>query len=497
MSRQSRTGRTAIWIRHGLLAGLAITWGSSIGYGQIRQRVSNTTPNGDALGSQSSQFADVGQGTGEESILVLNGDYARLINPGDSGLLQIFDQDLFQGGGASPEYYRFTNNNFNFTLRTSDTADRRIENNNDSDLEIRTDGEFFNIYTDTDNDTTQTDVGRWFNNGTGLSNRIFQIDISGNVEIDGSLTENFAFDLAEAFLKTETIEAGQLIAVDDSRFDGVRLTKGVGDRAVIGVASTRPGVILGGGAFGVDQIEANWGAAHVERFRAQQSDLQSRALAASETLPEHQSRIESLAKFSVGRFGFEVDESMVVEDGTPIDPERPLTIKRNDWEELQAAYAEEQASFADELEGAAIDLFLKETLVPVALAGRVPVQVDGSFGHIMAGDYLAPSPIPGVAMKATHAGPTVGVALESFDGERGMVKMLVQRGWYGGEAADPSTPRALDQLASVTTDAVQPAADQTQMIRDLQQQNAELLQRLVALEQRFEGSVVNGVPACQ
>ncbi|MCA9055370.1 MAG: hypothetical protein KDA75_16125, partial [Planctomycetaceae bacterium] len=202
------------------------------------------------------------------------------------------------------------------------------------------------------------------------------------------------------------------------------------------------------------------GAQHADRFRAEQSALQDRVLVEREDLREHQARIESLARFSVGRFGVAVDETMVVEMTTPLDPESPRTVKRREWEELLTAYAAEQVKFADELEAAAIDLFLKETVVPVALAGRVPVQVDGRYGHIIAGDYLSPSPIPGVAMKATQAGPTVGVALEDFDGEQGQVQMLVQRGWYGGDTpASPSgAPPTIDQLTSVAATAVQPAA---------------------------------------
>ena len=478
----------------GLLMAAGVVAVASTASAQLRTRVSNTTPNGDTLSRTSSQFVDT-QSLSEEAMFAANDNFALIMSPGDEGILQLHDQDRLDAGDPS-EFYRFTNTIIRFSSRTGDTSTRFIENQNDSDLLIRTDGEFLNFFTDLDNDTAQSDVGRWFNNGTVLGDRIFQIDTNGNVEIDGSLTENFAFDLAEAFLKIEEIEPGQLIAVDSSRFDGVRLTSGVHDRAVIGVASTKPGVILGGGAFGVDQIAANWGEEHVVRFREQQDRLQERVLAEREDLQNFQSRVESLAVFSVGRVGFEVDESMIIENNAPADPERPRTIKRHDWEELLTAYEEEKFRFADELEGAAIDLFLEETLVPVALAGRVPVQVDGRYGQIMAGDYLAPSPIPGVAMKARQAGPTVGVALESFDGERGLVKMLVQRGWYGGESAEPSTP-GLDQLASVSTTSSALIEDQTQMIRDLQAQNAELMQRLLALEQRLDSSPVATAAACE
>ncbi|MEK7560857.1 MAG: hypothetical protein AAB539_02775, partial [Patescibacteria group bacterium] len=54
--------------------------------------------------------------------------------------------------------------------------------------------------------------------------------------------------------------------------------------------------------------------------------------------------------------------------------------------------------------------------VIVALAGRVPLKVSTEGGSIQPGDRLTSSSIPGVAMKATTSGFTVGVALEAYDG---------------------------------------------------------------------------------
>jgi len=72
---------------------------------------------------------------------------------------------------------------------------------------------------------------------------------------------------------------------------------------------------------------------------------------------------------------------------------------------------------------------------PIALAGRVPVKVDASFGAIKAGDRLTSSSTPGHAMVQTEAGPTIGIALEDFSQGQGKVTVLVQPGWYGGSAA--------------------------------------------------------------
>ena len=53
--------------------------------------------------------------------------------------------------------------------------------------------------------------------------------------------------------------------------------------------------------------------------------------------------------------------------------------------------------------------------VPIALAGRIPVNVSTANGSIHTGDYLTASSIPGVAVKATSAGQVIGTAMEDFD----------------------------------------------------------------------------------
>lgn len=71
---------------------------------------------------------------------------------------------------------------------------------------------------------------------------------------------------------------------------------------------------------------------------------------------------------------------------------------------------------------------------PIALAGRVPTRVSTANGAILAGDQLAPSDVPGVAVKAVNSGPVVGVALESYDAPtEGKISVFVQPGWKGGE----------------------------------------------------------------
>jgi hypothetical protein len=56
-----------------------------------------------------------------------------------------------------------------------------------------------------------------------------------------------------------------------------------------------------------------------------------------------------------------------------------------------------------------------ENSYPIALIGRVPVNVSTENGVIHSGDKLTAGSIPGYAMKASIAGHTIGFALESMD----------------------------------------------------------------------------------
>jgi hypothetical protein len=68
--------------------------------------------------------------------------------------------------------------------------------------------------------------------------------------------------------------------------------------------------------------------------------------------------------------------------------------------------------------------------MPVALVGRVPVNVTNENGTIAVGDFITTSSTPGYGMKATEAGRVVGMALGSFDGESGQVMVQVLNTWY-------------------------------------------------------------------
>ena len=75
-----------------------------------------------------------------------------------------------------------------------------------------------------------------------------------------------------------------------------------------------------------------------------------------------------------------------------------------------------------------------ENTVPIALAGRVPVKVTTENGPIAPGDPLTSSSIPGIAMRASKAGPIIGKAMQAFDGTgEGIIMVFVYAGDYAGD----------------------------------------------------------------
>lgn len=93
--------------------------------------------------------------------------------------------------------------------------------------------------------------------------------------------------------------------------------------------------------------------------------------------------------------------------------------------------------------------------VPIALSGRVPVFVSTENGDIQPGDYLTSSSTPGVAMKATKAGPVIGQALESYDKEgTGTIFVFIKNGEFNGRIAkDASVTTAQEVLSRLVTDS--------------------------------------------
>ena len=85
---------------------------------------------------------------------------------------------------------------------------------------------------------------------------------------------------------------------------------------------------------------------------------------------------------------------------------------------------------------------------PIALAGRVPTKVSAINGSIKPGDPLAPSTVPGIAVKAVKAGPIVGMAMEAYDMSGiGKIEVNVNPTWWGGaEVTVPVAPTSTEPV---------------------------------------------------
>ena len=104
--------------------------------------------------------------------------------------------------------------------------------------------------------------------------------------------------------------------------------------------------------------------------------------------------------------------------------------------------------------------------VMVALSGRVPVKVSSENGAIKPGDALTSSAISGVAMKATKAGPTIGVAMSGFDGQGvGTVMLYVKSAYYNGSNLDGILNRIDDDSRATMSDIGQGQEILQQLIR--------------------------------
>ena len=89
---------------------------------------------------------------------------------------------------------------------------------------------------------------------------------------------------------------------------------------------------------------------------------------------------------------------------------------------------------------------------PVALAGRVPVNVTNENGPIQVGDYITSSSTPGHGMKATEAGPVIGMALENLDEATGQVLIKVANTWWLPSSSGQSTLTSLVGTTDTITD---------------------------------------------
>lgn len=89
---------------------------------------------------------------------------------------------------------------------------------------------------------------------------------------------------------------------------------------------------------------------------------------------------------------------------------------------------------------------------PIALSGRVPTNVSDENGAVAIGDPLTTSSTPGVAMKATKAGPILGYAMEPLASGSGKVVAFVRASYYSGSGTNPA-PDANNTVSGISTAA--------------------------------------------
>jgi len=115
-------------------------------------------------------------------------------------------------------------------------------------------------------------------------------------------------------------------------------------------------------------------------------------------------------------------------------------------------------------------------VLPIALIGRAPVQVSAANGPIAVGDALTASDLPGVAMKATAPGPTLGIALEPYP--------------------NASPPQSADTVGAILCfiSLGERSPNVAEAVRTLQAENTQLRTELKQLRDAVDALTANASP---
>ncbi|MEK7154452.1 MAG: hypothetical protein AAB792_02760, partial [Patescibacteria group bacterium] len=95
---------------------------------------------------------------------------------------------------------------------------------------------------------------------------------------------------------------------------------------------------------------------------------------------------------------------------------------------------------------------INDNYVPMGIYGYFLVKVNLENGPVARGDYLTSSSVPGVGMKQTIAGPTLGIALEPLgiiaSGSFDRIRVFANISWYGGAGFSGGQSVGMGQTAS-------------------------------------------------
>ncbi len=200
---------------------------------------------------------------GSEEIVFDSGNGAyEFFNAGQgTGLHSYLDIDHFSMGG------RLQLDAFNNTFQST------IQAGDDDQLSIRSD-ESFDMVIDEDNNSSNSLRFNWWANGLpNIGKKLAEMDELGNLRLAGTLSQNQSLDLAESFIASEPLQPGDVVWLDRSRPGAVNLASEAEDSAVIGVVSTRPGVLLGDAPFTIEVLHSVWGEELSEEYLAERDHL--------------------------------------------------------------------------------------------------------------------------------------------------------------------------------------------------------------------------------
>lgn len=107
------------------------------------------------------------------------------------------------------------------------------------------------------------------------------------------------------------------------------------------------------------------------------------------------------------------------------------------------------------------------TSTPIISSGISPVLVSGESGPIDVGDLITASSEPGIGMKATKSGFTLGIATESFNGttidDRGIINVRILKDFTFGEDT-PDSETISNRLREVVSLSAIAAIDDPQQV---------------------------------
>lgn len=131
--------------------------------------------------------------------------------------------------------------------------------------------------------------------------------------------------------------------------------------------------------------------------------------------------------------------------------------------------------------------------VPVTLSGRVPVKVTNENGSIKVGDKLTSSSTPGYAMKATKAGMIVGIAMEDFNGEAGVITVFVNLFYYNPnteEGLQGSTILTVENINSLDDKdvVIEPGSGKTKIVGELTVNNKLIVEKDIEVKGHIIGN---------